>query len=501
MSRLPAKQDLESSENKMTNKSIELKELKGTDRQVKFANDVRKYVLYQLEHAGKQGVDQKYADKVISVIRRTNNAKFILSTFAGSFYAHSVLVRLDILLDIKKDLKDAKTWKQSDLTGFSPSTDSDDDSESYRIKDLPFEDKDAKNNEIIGRNTKILNNYFHYLKEDIGDGYYSTNCENKINGAISELKKIDYDVEKYQFELIKLKPNKYIFEINKRLSWLLSDPHTDEKIQSLIEETSKYINSLEKYNSEVKNLAPEKVQEYGIKEIDIKDFQDNLDDAKKNAKTFAKQEPDKDETFDPWFISRYPYPVCSKFIRHDSAVEVISTKKRYLNDDDIVGMQEVGAFNPWDDYRPGNYYIVTYKNINDTEQGKKMLKDYHEEKDAKIKRQQRLQKLSSELNDFIHQYKESKNYSPEKEFKEKYEDKLAKAEKIYERSGYMTVLRDYLAVNGNLLFIADYNGLDGDNWALNNDANYCVWVAKLSDEQLDKVKQLSSELTKLENDD
>lgn len=65
----------------------------------------------------------------------------------------------------------------------------------------------------------------------------------------------------------------------------------------------------------------------------------------------------------------------------------------------------------------------------------------------------------------------------------------------------MTVLRDYLAVNGNLLFIADYNGLDGDNWSVNNDANYCVWVAKLNDEQLDKVKQLSSELTKLENDD
>ena len=196
----------------MTNKSIELKELKGTDRQVKFANDVRKYVLYQLEHAGEQGVDQKHADKVISVIKRTNNAKFILNAFAGSFYAHSVLVRLDILFSIKKDLKDAKTLKQSDLTGFSPNTDSDDDSESYRIKDLPFEDKDAKNNEIVGRNTKILNNYFHYLKEDIGDGYYSINCENKINGAISELKKIDYDVEKYQFGLIKLKPNKYIFE-------------------------------------------------------------------------------------------------------------------------------------------------------------------------------------------------------------------------------------------------------------------------------------------------
>lgn len=162
-------------------------------------------------------------------------------------------------------------------------------------------------------------------------------------------------------------------------------------------------------------------------------------------------------------------------------------------------MQEVGAFNPWDDYRPGNYYIVTYKNINDTEQGKKMLEEYHEEQKAKMKRQQRLQKLQSKLNNFVHQYKDSENYSSEKEFKEKYEDKLAKAEKIYECSGYMTVLKDYLAVNGNLLFIADYNGLDGDNWALSNNANYCVWVAKLSDEQLDKVKQLSSELMQLDS--
>lgn len=473
------------------------KELKGTERQVKFATDVRKYVLFQLEHAGEQGVDQKYADKVIKVIKRTNNAKFILDTFAGVFYDHSVLVRLDTLFGIKKDLQNAKVLKQSDLTGFSPSTDHNG-STSYRIKDVPFEDKDVKNNEIVGRNTKILKNYLKYLKEDIGDGYYSNNCENKISDAISELKKIDYDVEKYQFEFIKLKPNKYIFEIEKRLSWLLSDPHTDEKIQSLVDEVNKYINSLEEYNFEVKNLATEKVQEYGIEEIDIQDFKDNLADARQNAKRYVKQESTKDEKFNPWFVSRYSYPVCSKFIRHDSAVEVISTKKRYLNDDDIVGMEEVGAFNPWEDHRSGNYYVITYKVIDDTEQGKKMLKEYHEEQKAKEERQQRLRKLSSELNDLVHKYKESTNYSPEKEFKEKYEEKFAKAEKIYE-SGSYGFFKDYLAVNDNLLFIADYNGLDGDDWSRNNAANYCVWVTKLSDEQLDKLKQIVSELKKLEN--
>ena len=161
-------------------KNNELKKLKGTEKQVRFATDVRRYVLYQLEHADEQGVDHVYADKMFSVIKRTSNAKFILKTFANSFYNHYVLAHLDRLFDIKKELKDAKTLKQSDVTGFSLCPQYDfyndyydyynhydeyrDDSAYHKIKDVPFEDKEAQNNEIIGRNTKILNNNLEYLK-------------------------------------------------------------------------------------------------------------------------------------------------------------------------------------------------------------------------------------------------------------------------------------------------------------------------------------------------
>lgn len=104
-------------------KNQALKELKGTQKQVQFATDVRKYVLYQLENASKQGLDQKRADKVAGVLKRTTNAKFILDTFAGVFYNHCVLDRLNIPFEIHRELDGAKTLKQADLTGYSPAKD------------------------------------------------------------------------------------------------------------------------------------------------------------------------------------------------------------------------------------------------------------------------------------------------------------------------------------------------------------------------------------------
>ena len=508
-------------------KNNELKKLKGTEKQVRFATDVRRYVLYQLEHADEQGVDHVYADKMFSVIKRTSNAKFILKTFANSFYNHYVLAHLDRLFDIKKELKDAKTLKQSDVTGFSLCPQYDfyndyydyynhydeyrDDSAYHKIKDVPFEDKEAQNNEIIGRNTKILNNNLEYLKEDIASGYYSYRCEEKINNAISELKNIDYDVEKYKFELIKLEPKKYIFEINKRLTSMLTDPHTDTKVQSLVDDVNFYIKASKRYNSDIKNLAPEKVKEYEIEKIDIKDFKARLDDAEKHAKKYSDQKPVKNEKFDLWFLSCYPYQVCDKFIYRDSAIEVLQSEKRYLNQNDIVVMQDIGELSISNDYPSGYYYYITYRNIDDTDKGKAMLKQYHEEQKSKKERQQRWQKLYDELDTFVHKYMDCDNLLSISEFEAKYEKKCTEAEQIYERSNFyyeggkyyindLVINHDYLAINGNLLFIADYNGSDGDDWGLNNYHGYRVWVVRVSDEQLNRLKRITSELTKLEKE-
>lgn len=479
-------------------KNKELKKLKGTERQIKFANDVRKYTLFQLEHAGEQGVDQKIANKVASVIKRTSNAKYILDTFAGSYYEHSILVRLDNLLNIRKRLNSAKTLKQSDLVGFSPTIKTtnyhNNDFGAYRIKDVPFDDEDAKKNEIIGRNTKILKNNFKYLKEDIAHGYYSSECEAKIANAISELRKIDYDVKKYQFELIKLVPRQYIFDINKRLDWLKYEPHTDEKIHSLADEINKYIDQLEDYNSNVRNLKPEQVQEYDIEEIDTKEYKTRLADAVKNAKKYSEHKSDEnnDEKTYPSFTDDHSYSIGDTLIVNNLAVQVVSVEKHYYSDDDIERMESMGTMEPGN--YAGNYYYIYYKNISDTEKGKKMLQVQHE-KDAK---KAAYRKTKKEFEDFVRKYRTADNYVDEDTFAQKYLDDFEKANIIY---GSYWHNKDYYSLNKNLFFMAGYNGLSGDNWDRSTYASYIVWVAKLTDEQADKVKHLASKLTKFENDD
>ena len=117
---------------------------------------------------------------------------------------------------------------------------------------------------------------------------------------------------------------------------------------------------------------------------------------------------------------------------------------------------------------------------------------------AKKKRQQHRQKLSDELRDFVDKRRDSKNFPSEKEFDAKYEDKFSKAETIYKGAEYMSGLYDYLAVKDEMLFIAYYNGLDGDDWRLNNDGSFRVWVAKISDEELDRLQKIIKELAELD---
>ena len=62
----------------------------------------------------------------------------------------------------------------------------------------------------------------------------------------------------------------------------------------------------------------------------------------------------------------------------------------------------------------------------------------------------------------------------------------------------MSGLYDYLAVKDEMLFIAYYNGLDGDDWRLNNDGSFRVWVAKISDEELDRLQKIIKELAELD---
>ena len=470
----------------------ELKELKGTERQVKFATDIRRYVLFQLEHAEEQGLNQENADKVASVIKRTSKAKFIIDTFADSFYQHYVLVNTDILFDHAENLQAAKRLKQTDLAGFSSNPyqiDNHNNHLKHRIEDAPFEDKTSQKNQKLGHNTKIIEKYLRYLASDIESGYYSKQCENKIIDAMVELKKLNYDTKNYKAQLTKLLPHFDIFEIETRFDWLKYYQHTDDKIKSIADEICKYIADLETYNSDIAKEDSDK--------IDTERYNHRLADAIKNAKKYDHKKK-KQEKFVPSFISEYAYEIGDKLIRHNSAIEIIKVKKQYLSNNAIEDMQEVGSLPEWEDYRSGNYFFIYYKNINDTDEGKELLKQYQDEKKKEKERRKFRRKTEKAFSNFIQEYKKSDNFLSEQNFKDNYQDTLKKAHKIYKENDYMG-MHDYLAVYDNLLFIADYNGLDGDNWSLNNFGSYRVWVAKLSKEKLDKLNQIIEDLNKVKD--
>lgn len=57
---------------------------------------------------------------------------------------------------------------------------------------------------------------------------------------------------------------------------------------------------------------------------------------------------------------------------------------------------------------------------------------------------------------------------------------------------------DYLALNKNDFFIADYNGLD-DDWRQNNSGSYIVFHIKLTNEQVKEIKRLIIEFEKVKD--
>ena len=138
--------------------------------------------------------------------------------------------------------------------------------------------------------------------------------------------------------------------------------------------------------------------------------------------------------------------------------------------------------------RSENPYRATRKYV-----GREGLKKKKEKERRKFRR-----KTEKAFSNFIQEYKKSDNFLSEQNFKDNYQDTLKKAHKIYKENDYMG-MHDYLAVYDNLLFIADYNGLDGDNWSLNNFGSYRVWVAKLSKEKLDKLNQIIEDLNKVKD--
>lgn len=65
-----------------------MKELKGTERQIKFATDIRNYVIYQVENFDK--LDKTKVERFIKALNNQGSAKFIIDTFVDTFKTKKV---------------------------------------------------------------------------------------------------------------------------------------------------------------------------------------------------------------------------------------------------------------------------------------------------------------------------------------------------------------------------------------------------------------------------
>lgn len=190
--------------------------------------------------------------------------------------------------------------------------------------------------------------------------------------------------------------------------------------------------------------------------------------------------------FTPWLISRDPSEVGKKFIsERGRACEVISCKKEYLDYAAIEGYEDLGALNEWEDNEQGNYYIIKYRDISETSAGKELL----EKERAKNKRLEEKKKLRENAEAFVNNCMMNGIHANEEEFSKKYQDEFEKAKHIYENKS-INCWSDFLAINKNRLFIAYYNGLDGDDWSYNNYGSYIVVVKDLTKQELEHLHEI-----------
>lgn len=303
-----------------------MEELQGTERQVKFANDVRAYVLFQLEHME----DQEQAQKAVKVINRTSKAKSILDMFAGTFYkknfvycftemvnGYPVQVKAKKTLS-QKYLKNLASWGYDEMGHLETPT----------IKDVEFVNEDEEKNKTIAKNTKTLDKIIaNNDVENIED--FSADELNEAKQAINALEAVDYDVTDYKEAI-----NKLIFA------------HNDMVNQKKVAET-----------------AAEKVESSETSEKD-----DDVE-ATPNIKADDKE-------------GKYLGMACYRQFRKNEVIispngkkvfRITKVKSVYLSDDTLEELQSTGELERDGYYPAGEWFIFYAVEITDTPEGKEVL--------------------------------------------------------------------------------------------------------------------------------
>lgn len=166
-----------------------MKELKGSEKQIKFAGDIRKYVIFQMEN-----FDDEYVAKlVINFVSRTSKAKLIIDTFVDSFYEKDVQATVKMAFHW---VDEGEKFTQAEIKSKIKTT-----HVLEKYSDVEFDDNGAANK---AQATKKIERTLNYMENDVEEGYISNRSKDIYHEALADLHRYGVDTSAYEAKYAEL---------------------------------------------------------------------------------------------------------------------------------------------------------------------------------------------------------------------------------------------------------------------------------------------------------
>lgn len=160
-----------------------MKELKGSEKQIKFTGDIRNYVIFQMEN-----LDNEYLAKlVINFVSRTSKAKLIIDTFVDSFYEKDVQETVKMAFHW---VNEGEKFTQAEIKSKIKTT-----HVLEKYSDVEFDDKGAAKK---AQATKKIERTLDYMESDVEEGYISNRSKDIYHESLADLHRYGVDTSAYE---------------------------------------------------------------------------------------------------------------------------------------------------------------------------------------------------------------------------------------------------------------------------------------------------------------
>lgn len=485
-----------------------MKKLKGTERQIVFAENIANYVNYQLDQ-----MDNKIIGNAVrALMDRTSKATVIIDLFVDSFYSKNIKAVLqeafknlkagdklsqkaakeaigdavdkitekntdsafddngagEVATLVKKLVKNIEYLESNVKQGYLGSACDAVEESLTALKKTDKESREKQNfdiNSYISRYNECLRIYhwkridevFGWLNQTLEEGYWSGNNEERIKECIEWLKKNDNDnvtkINSYQEKLDKLKTG---FKVTDKF---------DTKISRLRKAASKG-----KWNEYLENTVKEDIQEWqengSLSDEQAKDYLGKLNKLYKQFET-KKKELFGDRNVITVSYDWKQYDENDIFVKDNKAYKVVDYTSQYYSAEWIEDCSDPSRLDRAYAHTGNTSGLTNYNyrciDISDTQEGIKAL-DLNEKEKQEEKRIEEANKLINSLFSFNDPRIELKKLTKEENSSIKNARIIWDTTNIYGSGNEIRLDIE----NPSIAYALTKNSMDGDDWSQNN---------------------------------